>query len=95
VISGETGSFRVMCVNYARERAAPVAANRPNYANKLISPSVRRVVLFVDFPISNGTSITFLTSKFKKYREIEKKRVGADQTFQLAIREISINRCQS
>jgi hypothetical protein len=31
-----------------------------------------------------------------KYREIEKKnRVGADQTFQLAIRDISIKRCQS
>jgi hypothetical protein len=31
-----------------------------------------------------------------KYRAIEKKiRVGCDQKFQLAIREISINRCQS
>jgi hypothetical protein len=29
------------------------------------------------------------------YREIEKKLEWADQTFQLAICEISINRCQS
>jgi hypothetical protein len=39
-----------------------------------------------------------ITFKFQYYyREIEKKKitVGADQTFQLAIREISINRCQS
>jgi hypothetical protein len=28
-------------------------------------------------------------------RSEKKNRVGADQTFQLAIREISINRCQS
>jgi hypothetical protein len=28
-------------------------------------------------------------------RSKKKNRVGADQTFQLAIREISINRCQS
>jgi hypothetical protein len=33
--------------------------------------------------------------QYKTVRSKKKIRVGADQTFQLAIRVISINRCQS
>jgi hypothetical protein len=53
--------------------------------------------------LSNLPNLKNMTLKFQKGMftcgkncKIEKKiRVGADQTFQLAIREISINRCQS
>jgi hypothetical protein len=61
-------------------------------------------LIFTKIIRDSNTAVDKTKERFEKtednhnYREIEKKRVGADHTFQyfqLAVREISINRRQS